>query len=462
LAPARSCICLDSGAEKTRDSSAADRARLLHGRARMNHRLTAILLLGAGAVLGGCSSDGGPSPGAPGTGGSAGASDAGQAGVAGSVQEAGADAVPETAAEAGEEKVQWLQGPSMKVGRWRHTATVLSDGHVLVTGGLKSSGAPIDGTEVLAPDGSKWIDGPAMNEPRGNHGAALLSDGRVLIVGGGLDNDNGMPSGQGISSTAELFDPATSTLSDTAPLSKPRSHFAIASLATGKVLVAGGMTSGGSLLDDSEIYDPTSGTWSSVSGPTGAPAACGWAVLTDGRVLMAGGIGTDLSDQAFLFDGAAWTDLPPMNLKRYSHSVAALPSGRALAIAGIVGNNMFSRKVERLSGDPLAWAMASDMTSDGEISGPVGGTGTVALALPSGRVLVTGSYGMVGTSYLASRFSALYDDASDTWTHTGKPLEARATHSATRLKDGRVVIAGGLNDSGLITNSVEVSSGPVQ
>ena len=76
--------------------------------------------------------------------------------------------------------------------------------------------------------------------------ATLLLNGKVLVVGG----DNVAGDGN----TAELYDPATGTWSNTGNLNTAR--FATSTLLpNGKVLVVGGVAS-------TELYDPNTGTWS--------------------------------------------------------------------------------------------------------------------------------------------------------------------------------------------------------
>ncbi len=65
-----------------------------------------------------------------------------------------------------------------------------------------------------------------------------------------------------------------------------------------------------------------------------------------------------------------------------------------------------------------------------------------ATRLPDGRVLVAGGY---NGSYLAS--AEIYDPDSATWTPTGSMATFREYQTATRLPDGRVLVAGGYNGS---------------
>jgi len=69
-----------------------------------------------------------------------------------------------------------------------------------------------------------------------------------------------------------------------------------------------------------------------------------------------------------------------------------------------------------------------------------GATGTSATVLRDGRVLVAG--GLTGTT-TATTVARLYDPATDTWSTTGSMSKTRFNHGAARLPDGRVLIAGG-------------------
>ena len=63
-----------------------------------------------------------------------------------------------------------------------------------------------------------------------------------------------------------------------------------------------------------------------------------------------------------------------------------------------------------------------------------------ATLLPNGKVLVAGGYDSSGV-YLSS--AELYDPASGTWTATGSLNTARCCHTATLLPNGKVLVAGG-------------------
>lgn len=82
-----------------------------------------------------------------------------------------------------------------RVGVWRDTQpmqepragfamTLLSDGRVLVTGGVSKSGGELTACEVYDPENETWQSIKPMEVPRRNHRATLLPDGSVLVMGG--------------------------------------------------------------------------------------------------------------------------------------------------------------------------------------------------------------------------------------------------------------------------------------
>src|SRR5262249_12299479 len=103
---------------------------------------------------------------------------------------------------------------SMAVARSGHTATLLLDGGVLITGGMNGNGSYFAGLETYDPRANRFNQVQDMSERRVGHSATLLPDGKVLIAGG--------YNGEYLQS-AELYDPSTGRTSPTGRLTAPRS-----------------------------------------------------------------------------------------------------------------------------------------------------------------------------------------------------------------------------------------------
>src|SRR5438046_4896444 len=86
---------------------------------------------------------------------------------------------------------------SLATPRFGHTATLLSNGKVLVTGGF-AVGFDQTGCELYDPATGTWTATGSLNFGRFGHAATLLPNGKVLVVG--RDNSH---------KSAELYDPAT-------------------------------------------------------------------------------------------------------------------------------------------------------------------------------------------------------------------------------------------------------------
>jgi hypothetical protein len=71
---------------------------------------------------------------------------------------------------------------NLNVVRTRHAATLLSDGRVLVSGGVAKSGELLDSVELFDPALNRFVDGPPLERPVAGHMTFLLPDGRVLVV----------------------------------------------------------------------------------------------------------------------------------------------------------------------------------------------------------------------------------------------------------------------------------------
>ena len=99
--------------------------------------------------------------------------------------------------------------------------------------------------------GASWVNLNPMSTARWMHTATLLTNGMVLVAGG----DHGFYPTNYLLSSAELFDPQTGMWTNTGSMLGARQEHTATLLTNGQVLVAGGSGT------EAEIYDPASGTW---------------------------------------------------------------------------------------------------------------------------------------------------------------------------------------------------------
>jgi hypothetical protein len=140
----------------------------------------------------------------------------------------------------------------MTTGRYYHTATLLANGKVLITGG-QSNSEYLDSAELYDPEND--IFSPTthnMTMERAQHAATLLTGGMVLITGG-------IASSISLSS-AELYNPETDAFT---PISGSLTTLRYQQTSTmqtdGKVLLTGGgspVPPSQSYTNSAELFDP--------------------------------------------------------------------------------------------------------------------------------------------------------------------------------------------------------------
>ena len=229
------------------------------------------------------------------------------------------------------------------------------------------------------PNTGEWSLTGSLHEGRFGHTATLLGDGRVLVTGG-LDYD--FP--QRLLKSAELYDPITGTWTQTGEMAVAREWHTATLLPNGKVLVVGGT---GQAIYESEIYDPDTGTWgiTSVLGRViGRQTAT---LLQDGEVLIAGGFFLRVTNFAALYDvtSGLWTTTDNLAQKRYGHTATLFPDGTVLVAGGFNDNNGNRTLRSAELYDPLSATWRSTRTLHDARSGHT------ATLLSSGKVLVVGS-----------------------------------------------------------------------
>ncbi len=375
---------------------------------------------------------------------------------------------------------------SMNVARHNHTATTLKDGRVLITGGVDNSLSVQDSAEIFNPKSGVFTLTAPMNRARAFHSAQLLDDGQVLIAGGGL-----LPDGT-FDMTAEVFNPSTGKFTLTAgPMNDERFELTATAIKGGVLVAGGGLLENSigilvpsSSLDTAEIFSPKTGEFvptrqTMVRARVGQAAS----MLSDGRVLITGG--ADLTRQILatseLYDpgsgsficigGTTGRDCAnSLHDVRFSQTATALKGASQVLIAGgSDGSTVGTPPNEILAGIATAEiynASSKTYSCVGGVSStpPVcnnsmvdGRYNHIAVALESGQVLFAGGIDATG---IVTDSAELYNPATGLFTATGPMTTPREQFAAAIFPSGplsgQVLVTGGSNVVGNFLGSAEL------
>jgi hypothetical protein len=345
---------------------------------------------------------------------------------------------------------------SMTVARYAHTATLLRSGLVLIAGGSGESAA-LGSAELYNPTNQTFTATGSMTIARFGHTATLLADatlpdyGYVLIAGGG-------------SQTAELYNPAAETFTATGSMVAPHTGQTATLLPNGQVLISGGQTAA------AELFNPTTGTFTATGSMTLERTGHTATLLLNGQVLVAGGGNAGgPTAAAELYDPTSGTFAATgsMSEARVGHTAtlladAALPGYGYVLIAGP------DHTAEVYDPATATFSLVGNLlTAAGGSTANLRNDGTVLVAGGStirrlGR-LESGGYDnsfvcVYGATSAHESLSAtdLFAPESEGFTATGSLNAARASHTATLLADGTVLLTGGVTDSVVTDNNCPV------
>ena len=145
----------------------------------------------------------------------------------------------------------WTPTDPFPIAVYRHCAVLLPNGKVLAMGGIGPTGTtnmaavfdPASGTN------GKWTTVSPMNVSRRSHSATLLANGKVLVTGGYV-------APRLLLKRRDFLIPHTGKWTMTAPLAIARLQHKTTLLTNGMVLVVGGESTNFSSLASSELYNP--------------------------------------------------------------------------------------------------------------------------------------------------------------------------------------------------------------
>ena len=334
-----------------------------------------------------------------------------------------------------------------------HTASLLSDGSVLIVGGSGYQEAVHKRSYRYVPSSNTFVPDADLNTARMAHATFTLANGKVVVTGGWDPTAPGTGFDP-VYKTTEIYDPVARQFSAGPDMNFPRRHHVATQLRDGRFLITGGLQlrgNGFGASTNAEIYDPNTNTFS----VTGRMNVGRWlhsaTLLSDGRVLIAGGRDNNCTGtcpvyslaSAEIYDPSTGVFTPTtgsLNLSRWGHTAALLQDGQVLILGG---ENTDSQDPGMLFAaerfDPQSGAFTKSSSTAEARS-----MHTVTL-LNNGKLLVAG--GFRATS-IAVNSSEYFDPATGV-TRIGPGMnEFHARHTATRLNNGEVLILGGTYSSG--------------
>ena len=333
----------------------------------------------------------------------------------------------------------WADAGTMAVPRANAAAAALPDGRVLVTGGRPIPTHAHDPmgsstSEIWDPATGDFSPTGPMLQGRSGHTATTLSDGRVLVIGGIGLVEEGSDLGQfeartthgakvsaGSLRSAEVWTDGSFTTAGSM-IGTRANHVAVL-LPGDRVLVAGGYSEVGSsrggrggIVSSVEVSVGPDTGFGVVGSPPGYLRASGGVLLPDGRVVLCCLSGDDEVAQLVIYlpgDMATTRMRAPDGWGR--GSLVALPDGRILAAWGSESDQRDGQPVWGVDALDLSTGIVNTVVPDDVAASGDRGTDTerrvwdgsgVLVGLGEGQVLMAGGHVLSGLGTEAGQASS--------------------------------------------------------
>jgi hypothetical protein len=376
----------------------------------------------------------------------------------------------------------WAGAAGLDRTRSKFALVALRDGRAIAIGGLNGHwGSPgvqsYSSAYAFDPSSETWTKVGLMTTARTAPSAALLPDGRVLVAGGwfhtGSEAAAAAPARDGAAAAVlAAYHPATTT--GPKPSRPPLDDIDVAPY--------------GYALATAEIFDPATGEWSATGPMRYARVDAAMMPLTGGRVLVVGSGGTDsvtgVHPDAYLtaelYDPATGRFTMAGRLPAIDHeavramgvrlpedegapgsigTLVAQPGGGAVLIgndrwwkheADIIRSFSFDIGTTTWSEIDRPCASARDDSLERWVVVEGGcRQRELAIGLPDGQVLALGGISLSNegeASYEPTGDVRLLDPDTGAWTLLPPMPIARESGTAVALRDGSVLVFGGLVD----------------
>lgn len=273
---------------------------------------------------------------------------------------------------------------------------------------------------------------PMTVEPRAGHTATLLNDGRVLITGGGAKH--------GILKSAEVYNPKTNKFTKTGDMTTPRVGHAAVLLKDGRVLITGGEIQGKHTLEDlkaAEFYDPKTEKFAKINDSNHPWFFHKMILLNDGKVLLCSNVTNQPINSKFEIYNpktnkfkempSCLTRICPVNATLLNNRTILLSNGYSMFNKIGYNPQIFDPKTEKFkyTGKMNFYRLFSTST-----------------LLTNGNVVVIGGTS-VGFQQWYKGESEIYNPSTGIFHKAARIIPWRYWHSSILLPNGKVLIVGG-------------------
>lgn len=215
-----------------------------------------------------------------------------------------------------------------------HTATLLSDGTVMVTGGVNDAGQLLQSIEIYNPTSNIWTTkSSTITAPVMKHQATLLTNNSVLITGG-----------QGMTGAVTgflVYNPGTDTVTTTGSMTDARRDHKQVLLPNGNVLIVGGINFSNTRVLTAEIWSSSTLTSTGTGSMATARSSFGLSLVgtSPTTVIAAGnefGITGNTTYEIYTIGTASWAGLTtlPNTIAFEDKDLVHLANGHVVGVHG--------------------------------------------------------------------------------------------------------------------------------
>ncbi|MDX6284819.1 MAG: hypothetical protein QOG53_304 [Frankiales bacterium] len=192
------------------------------------------------------------------------------------------------------------------------------------------------------------------------------------------------------------------------------------------------------------LYTPSSGIWAVTGSPAVVHSNGILALLPSGKVLLAGGGYNTKTSEVYNPATGTWSAGGLMKAAR-RWAAGAVTGGKVLVAGGVDATNTVTSSVEVYTPSSNSWAWAAPM--------PIARDFATATTLSTGKVLVAGGSNVVGGVSNPVLTVEVFSPSTNSWSAAGSVQVGRNYHTATLLPSGKVLVAGGFGSAGAGTSA---------